>query len=125
MKYLCLAYYDVKAMAATPKAELDAVVSQCPAHDAALRASGRLVAQASLGAPERARVVRPRKGKATVTDGPFTESKELVGGFFLLEASDMDEAVRVASLHPAAELGETMGWGIEIWPLDSYEEYGA
>ena len=45
--------------------------------------------------------------------------------FRSLEANDIDEAVRVASLHPAAELGETMGWGIEIWPLDGYEEYGA
>ncbi len=55
MKYLCLAYYDPQKFAAMPPAAIKALVSQCPAHDAALRASGRLVMQASLGEPETAR----------------------------------------------------------------------
>lgn len=117
MKYLCLAYYDVDARRALPTGEMKAVVGQCPPRDAALRETGRLIAQASLGAPEATRVIRPRRGRTTVLDGPFTESRELVGGFFIIEAADMDEAVEVASHHPAATLGEAMGWGIEIWPI--------
>jgi hypothetical protein len=117
MKFLCLAYYDVDATQAMPKDELNAITSQCPPRDAALRASGHLVVQASLSAPTATRVIKPRRGRKTVLDGPFTEAKELVGGFFIIEARDMDQAVEIASLHPAAELGEPIGWGIEIWPI--------
>lgn len=52
-----------------------------------------------------------------MTDGPYAEAKEMVGGFFIIEAADKDEAVRVASLHPAATLGECVGWGIEVHPI--------
>ena len=61
--------------------------------------------------------LRPRNGKPAVTDGPYAEARELVGGFFIIEAADKDEAVRVASLHPAAALGESVGWGIEVHPI--------
>jgi hypothetical protein len=121
MKYLCLAYYDEQAFEALPKPEFDAIVSQCPQYDAALRASGRLVAQASLGPPRATTTVRPRNGKPSVTDGPYIETKEQVGGFFIIEAADLDEAIRVASKHPAANLGEQVGWGIEIRPIEHYE----
>lgn len=117
MKYLCLAYYDEKAFEALPKPEVAALVSQCPPHDAALRASGHLVMQASLGASRESMSLRPRGGKVSVTDGPFAETKELVGGFFIVEARDLNEAIRVASLHPAAHLGERVGWGIEVRPI--------
>ncbi len=59
----------------------------------------------------------PRGGKPQVTDGPYAEARELVGGFFIIEAADKEEAVRVASLHPAATLGESLGWGIEVHPI--------
>jgi hypothetical protein len=55
-----------------------------------------------------------------VTDGPFTETKEQVGAFFLIEAQDLNEATRVASHHPAAHLGEQVGWGIEVRPIDYF-----
>ena len=122
MKFLCLAYYDVEKFDALPRAELDAIVSQCPRHDEELRASGRLVAHGSLEAPASSITVRPRGGKPAVTDGPFTETKEQVGGFFLIEAADANEAIRVASKHPAAHLGEQAGWGIEIRPIDMFEQ---
>jgi len=122
MKYLCLAYYDEKAFAALPKPEVDALVSQCPSHDAALRASGHLVVQASLGASRESTCLRPRSGKVAVTDGPFVETKELVGGFFIIEARDLNEAIRVASMHPAAHLGERVGWGIEVRPIEFFQE---
>jgi len=123
MKYLCLAYYDVEKFAALPKPEFDAIASRCPQHDAELRASGRLVLSCSLGAPESWMAVRPRGGRPpAVTDGPYAETKELVGGFFIIEAQDLNDAVRVASKHPAAHLGEQIGWGIEVMPIEMFEQ---
>jgi hypothetical protein len=123
MKYLCLAYYDVKKMGALGKAELDAIVSQCPAYDKMLKDSGHLVLHGSLADLEAATVVKPRGGKAAITDGPFAETKEQVGGFFLIEAADLDEAIKAAMKHPAAHLGEAAGWGIEIRPIDFFESF--
>jgi hypothetical protein len=122
MKYLCLGYYDEKKFDALPKAELDAIVSQCPRYDAALRESGHLVVTASLESPRAGKTLWPRKGKVSVTDGPFAETKEQIGSFFIVEAQDLDEAVRVASNHPAAHLGEQVGWGIEVRPIDMFEQ---
>jgi hypothetical protein len=65
--------------------------------------------------------VRPRHGRVSVTDGPFAETKEQLGGFFIIEARDLNEAIRVASQHPAAHLGEEIGWGIEVRPMDVFE----
>ncbi|MEO7499664.1 MAG: YciI family protein [Casimicrobiaceae bacterium] len=118
MKYLCLARYDVAKSAAIPKADFDAIVSRCPQHDADLRASGRLVMSGSLGAPESWMAIRPREGRPQVTDGPYAETKEIVGGFFIIEAQDLNDAVRVASKHPAAHLGEQIGWSVEVLPID-------
>ena len=124
MNYLCLAYYDPQATASLPKSEVAAVVKQCGPHDDALRATGQLVLQAALGAPSETRVVRPRHGRNLgYTDGPFSEAKEVVGGFFIIEATDMEDAVRVASLHPAGQIGEQLGWGIEIWPIKRLDRY--
>jgi len=120
MKYLCLAYYDAQAFEALSPPELDAIVSKCPPHDEALRRSGHLVLQASLGAARATTTVRPRNGQPSVTDGPFTETKEQVGGFFIIEARDLNEAIRVASLHPAAHLGERVGWGVEVRPIEGF-----
>jgi len=61
--------------------------------------------------------IRPRDGKPVVTDGPYVETKEQVGGLVIIEAADLNEAVRIASLHPAAHLGEKLGWGVEIRPI--------
>jgi hypothetical protein len=122
MKYLCLAYYDEKKFEALPKAELDALVAECRSHDEELRESGHLLAVASLGPTGATATVRPRGGKASMTDGPFTESKEQVGAFFLLEARDLNEAIRVASKHPAAHLGEHVGWGLEVRPIERFEQ---
>ena len=122
MKYLCLAYYDEKKFNELSRDELKALVSQCPPHDKALRESGHLISVASLHAPDASAFLRPRKGKISTTDGPFIETNEQVGSFFLIEAADMDEAIRIASKHPAAHLGEEVGWGIEIRPVRFFLE---
>lgn len=122
MKFLCLAFYDPEKFAALTPAAVKALVSQCPLHDAALRASGRLVVQASLGELDGTRTIRPKNGKPTFTDGPFAETKEQVGGFFIIDAQDADDALRIASLHPAALIGEQAGWGIEVRPIEHFAQ---
>ena len=101
------------------------------AHQRDLReslATGEAVAIAD--APEREQVVvngvlrtvtlRPRGGRTQVTDGPYTEAKEMVGGLFIIEADSQEEALRIASMHPAATLGEEGGWAVELIPMDFY-----
>jgi hypothetical protein len=122
MKYLVLAYYDERAFDALSPEQRQAIVSQCPPHDAALQDSGHLLTVASLAASRDSVSVRPRGGKPTVTDGPFMETKEVLGSFFLIEAADMAEAVRIASKHPAAHLGEQVGWGLEVRPIEFCRE---
>lgn len=120
MKYLCLAYGDKSKMEALSRAEMDALERDCGPYVEDLKKSGHLVSDNGL--EWQTTVIRPRKGKASVTDGPFVESKEQVGGAFVIEAKDLDEAVRIASRHPAAHLGENLGWGIELRPVADFRE---
>jgi len=59
-------------------------------------------------------------GRTRVVDGPYTEAKEVVGGLFIIEADSQDEALRIASMHPAAQIGEEGGWAVELIPLEFY-----
>ena len=120
MKYLDLAYFTPEQFAAMAPEDVKALVSQCPALDEKMRATGKVLISASLGDVESWRTLRPRNGKTHVTDGPYTESKEVVGGLFVIEADTRDEALRIASMHPAATLGEEGGWASELIPLDFY-----
>jgi hypothetical protein len=115
MKYLCLAYGDPRKMGALAKGEFEDLVARCKPHDEELRRTGQLLEVESL--EWATSTLRSRNGKVLVTDGPFIESKEKVGGLFIIEARDLDDAIRVASLHPAAHLGEHLGWAIEIRPI--------
>jgi hypothetical protein len=115
MKYLCLAYGDERKMKALTKEQFEALVAKCKPLDEELHASGHLLSVESL--EWAATTIRTRGGKRIVTDGPFVESKETVGGLFIIEAKDMNEAIRVASMHPAARMGEEGGWAVEIRPI--------
>ena len=115
MQYLCLAYGDESKSNMLSQQEMDAVIAKCRVYDAELHATGRVVSSMSLGWA--ATTLRPRRGKLSITDGPFAETKEVVGGLVVIEADDLDEAIRVASLHPAARMGEELGWGVEVRPL--------
>ena len=120
MKYLGLAYFTPEKFAAMSPDDVKALVSQCPALDENMRATGKVLVSASLGDLDSWRTLRPRNGKTRVTDGPYAESKEVVGGLFIIEADSRDEALRIASMHPAATLGEEGGWAVELIPLDSF-----
>lgn len=120
MKYLGLAYFTPEKFAALPPEDVKAIVSQCPALDEKMRATGRMLVSASLGDLEGWRTLRPRGGKTLVSDGPYTESKEVVGGLFVIEADSHEEALRIASMHPAAQIGEAGEWAVELIPLEFY-----
>jgi hypothetical protein len=116
MRFLLLAYGDESKSSALTESDMRALGEKCSAYDEELKNTGRLVASGSLGWG--ATTLRLERGKLRVTDGPFIETKELVGGFVIIEADDFDEAVRIASLHPAARMGEDLGWGIELRPME-------
>ncbi len=88
--------------------------------DEKMRATGKVLVSASLSEPKDWITLRPRGGKPQITDGPYTEAKEMVGGLFIIEAGSRDEALRLAAMHPAASLGESVGWGIELIPMESF-----
>jgi len=118
MKYLLLVCWDAERMNAQPELEAPATAAATPDEDEGfpwlneLRARNAWIIGDQLVAPRRGRSVRRRGGKAIVTDGPFVETKEAVGGFDLIEADSLDEAVEIASNHPVAEFGI-----IEVRPL--------
>ncbi|AND69240.1 hypothetical protein ATSB10_17860 [Dyella thiooxydans] len=120
MKYLGLAYFTPEKFAALSPDAVKAIVSQCPALDEKMRATGKVLVSASLGDLEHWRTLRPRAGKTQITDGPYIESKEVVGGLFIIEADSQEEALRIAAMHPAAQIGEEGDWAVELIPLDFY-----
>lgn len=121
MKYLGLAYFTPEKFAAMTPDDVKELVSQCPALDEKMRATGKVLVSASLGDLDTWRTLRPRSGKRTqISDGPYTESKEVIGGLFIIDADSHDEALRIAAMHPAATLGEEGGWAVELIPMDFY-----
>lgn len=120
MQYLGLAYFTPERFAELSPDEVKAIVSQCPALDEKMRATGKVRVSASLGDLEHWRTLLPQAGKTRITDGPYAESKEVVGGLFIIEADSHDEALRIAAMHPAAQIGEQGGWAVELIPLDFY-----
>jgi len=105
MQFLALIYNDDSLLEALPTGEADTMMRNCFAHADELRASGRLLESQQLEAASSARTVRIRSGRTTVVDGPFAETKEILGGFNLIEAANMAEAVEIASKFPWAQTG--------------------
>ena len=112
MKYVCLIYYDEKKLDAMPKSELDALIDEAYAYWDELERNGHGIAHDALQPVQAATSVRVEKGEVSITDGPFTETKEQLGGFILINAKDMNDAIRVASKIPPARLG-----GVEVRPI--------
>jgi hypothetical protein len=105
VKYVCLICIDEKKLEALSPAERHRLVKESIAYDAALAKGGRCVAVAALKPVETATTVRLENGRPTVADGPFAETREQVGGFILIDAGDLDEAIAIASKIPALRLG--------------------
>jgi hypothetical protein len=105
MKYLCLVYGEEKEIGAMTDDE-------CMAYDQALRNAGRCLASEALQPVHTAATVQVRNGKVSVRDGPFTETKEHLAGFYLIDASDANDAIQIASQIPPARVGS-----IEVRPI--------
>ena len=113
MLYLCLVYLEETKLNALPRAEYDALVAEHLAYDEELRRSGRFIVAEGLEPVSTATTVRVRNGRIATTDGPFAETKEQLGGFFLVNARDLNDALEVAAGIPSARLG-----CVEVRPID-------
>jgi hypothetical protein len=105
VKFVVLIYTDNKLLDALPAGEFESRMRGCLAHADELKRPGKLLDSQMLGPPAAARSVRVRGGKQTTVDGPFAETKEMIAGFNLIEAEDMDEALRIASKFPWSQTG--------------------
>ena len=114
MKYLCLVYHDEEKLEALPRSEYETLVADTLAYDEEIKQSGHYIASSVLEFVRTAATIRVRSGKLSVTDGPFAETKEQLGGYILIEASDLNEAIRIASKMPPARFGS-----IEVRPTRS------
>jgi len=116
MKFVFLIYHEEKTLDALPAKEMQTLVDGALDYDEEIRRSGHYIVSNALQRARTARTVRVRGGKATTTDGPFAETKEQLGGFFLVEAKDMDEACALAARFPPARLGI-----VEVRPVRELE----
>jgi hypothetical protein len=112
MQYLCLVYADEARLNAMPQHEVDALIDETNANNEELRASGHLLLAQALEQVDGAVTVRVRDGRLSATAGPFAETVEQLGGFLLVEARDLNEAVRIAGRIPSARVGS-----IEVRPV--------
>ena len=117
MKYLCLIYENERNWETMPKEESDAVMGEYFTFTENLRTSGRYVAGEALQPTPTATTVRARGGKVSTTDGPFAETKEQLGGFYLVEANDLNEAIQIAARIPSARYGS-----IEVRPVVDFSQ---
>jgi hypothetical protein len=112
MKYLCLIYSDENKVAAMPESERKTMMGEYMAFIESIRTSGHYIAGERLQRTPTAVTVRSRNGKISTTDGPFAETKEQLGGFFMIEARDFNDALQVASRIPGTRVGS-----IEVRPI--------
>jgi len=112
MKYLCMVFFDEKKLDALSKSESQSLDDESLAYDETLGKSGHFVTAQALESVQSATTVRIRGGKVSLTDGPFAETNEQIGGFILIEARDLNEAILLASKIPAIRLG-----GVEVRPI--------
>jgi hypothetical protein len=105
MKYICLGYIDEKQWEARPEAERTRMVDECFAYDDELRSNGHFAGGEALQGPQSATTLRWKDGKVAVTDGPYAETKEQLGGILVLEARDLNHAIRLMSKHPGVKAG--------------------
>jgi hypothetical protein len=117
MKYLCLIYDEEKTFTSMPKAESDAFMGEYVAFTEGIKKSGHYLGGEALKPVHTATTVRVRNGKMSTTDGPFAETKEQLGGFYMIEARDLNDAIQVAAKIPSARLGS-----VEVRPIEDFSQ---
>jgi hypothetical protein len=117
MRYLCLIYDDEKKVATMPENESNAFMGEYFAFTDGIKASGHYLAGEALQPVETATTVRVRNGKVGTTDGPFAETKEQLGGFYMIEARDLNDAIKVAAKIPSAKIGS-----VEVRPIVEFNQ---
>lgn len=112
MQYLCLIYEDEKEWQRMSKAEIDKLMGEYSAYSQSIKASGNYLGGNGLQPSHTATTVRVRQGRVATTDGPFAETKEQLGGYYLIQARDLNEAIQLASRIPGAREGS-----VEVRPV--------
>jgi hypothetical protein len=115
MKYLCLIYDDEKRLATMSKDEGDAFMGEYFAFTEGIKQSGHYLGGNALKPVSTATTIRSRAGKVSTTDGPFAETKEQLGGYYLIEARDLNDALQVAAKIPSARTGS-----VEVRPIEEF-----
>lgn len=105
MKYLCLGYMEEKKWDALSEGERNDMIKECFAYDDVLRKNGHMIGGEALQSVRNAITLRWQNGKVSVTDGPFAETKEQLGGILFLQANDLNHAIQLMSKHPGVRLG--------------------
>lgn len=105
MKFYCLGYYDEKQWERMSESERNAFIDECFAYDDVLRKNGHVAGGDGLQSAQNAKTLQWKSGKVTVTNGPYAKTKEQLGGILVLEAKDLDHAIRLISDHPGVKGG--------------------
>ena len=117
MKYICLGYFDENNWEAMSESEKHAFFDECFAYDDVLRKNGHIVGGEALQSARNAVTLRWKNGKVSITDGPYAETKEQLGGFGVFEARDLNHAIQLMSKRPGVKAGP-----FEIRPVDDLTE---
>ena len=117
MRYLCLIYEDESSYGKMPKEQADALFSEYYSYTEGIKSSGHYLGGNALQPTQTATTLRVRNGKISTTDGPFAETKEQLGGYYLIDAKDLNDAIQVASRIPSARFG-----AIEVRPIMEFSE---
>jgi hypothetical protein len=105
VKYVCFGYLDVQKWESTSQREQNDMIDACFSYDEVLQKNGHWAGGEGLAGPDSTTTLRFRNGKVAVTDGPFVESKEVLGGLLIIEARDLDQAIQLISNHPGVKMG--------------------
>ncbi|MGH9785440.1 MAG: YciI family protein [Terriglobia bacterium] len=120
MKFVCLGYFDEKKWETMSESDQNAFMDNCFAYDDVLKKNGHFIGGEALQSARNAATLRFQKGKVMVTDGPYAETKEQLGGFFLFEAKDLNHAIQLMSQHPG--LKSAQSGPFEIRPVEDMAE---
>jgi hypothetical protein len=118
MKYICLGYMDDSKFETMSQGERNEFMDKCFAYDSELQQKGHIIGGEALQSAQNAATIQFKSGSVSVTDGPFIETKEQIGGIMILEARDMNHAIQLISNHPSVRMGGS--W--EIRPADDLTE---